>query len=192
MKNNIKLELKIWVIYFVTIILSVYAHELGHCLYVWLQEYKAIPTPAKSYIADNFPANLNQYFFLSGIAGSVLFVLAGFLFYYFVNNKFSSAILAAAIVVPGMYTIRFILSGRGHDGTEFQEAQGALGLHYSGHSLDWFFLLLFLSGTMIWFIKSKPNFKILGRLFIGTILTIIFFIALQSVNNKIFDPMFNS
>jgi len=192
MKIDIKLELKTWTIYFVTIILSVYAHELGHCAYAWFHGYKAIPTPAKSYIIDDFPQNLNQNFSLSGILGSLLFVFAAFLFYYFRNNKISSTILAAAIVAPGIYTIRFILKGRGHDATEFQEAQAALGFNYGGHSLDWLFLLLFLLGVIMWIIKSQPTFKILGRLIFGAVLTFIFFIALQDINNMVFDPMFSS
>lgn len=192
MKADIKLELKSWVIYFVTIILSVYAHELGHCGYAWLHGYKAIPTPAKSYIIDDIPQNLLQYFSLAGIIGSLFFVFAVFLFYNIKNHTFNSAILAAAIVAPGMYTIRFILKGRGHDATEFQDAQSALGLNYGGHSLDWFFLLLFLTGVIMWITKSKPTFKILGKLFIGAILTFIFFILLQDVNNIVFDPLFNT
>jgi len=192
MKINIKPELKNWAIYFLTILLSVYVHELGHCVYAWSRGYKAIPTPAKSYLTGDFPGHLNEYFSLGGITGSLLFVFAAFLFYYFRNYKFSSAILAGAIVAPGMYTIRFVLKGRGHDATEFQEAQAALGLNYGGHALDWLFLLLFLLGAIMWIIKSKPGFKVLPRLFIGTVLTFIFFIALQDLNNLIFDPLFRS
>jgi hypothetical protein len=55
-----------------------------------------------------------------------------------------------------------------------QKAQSALGLHYEGHTLDWLFLLLFLSDIIMWLIKSKPAFKILGRLLIGAVLTFIF------------------
>ena len=192
MKIDIKFELKIWYIYFLTIILSTYAHELGHCAYAWLHGFKAIPTPAKSYLTQGFPENLNQCFSLGGIIGSLLFVFAAFLFYYFRNNKFNSAIIGGAIVAPGMYTFNYFLKGRGHDGTEFQEAQAALGLNYGGHSLDWLFLALFLLGSILWFKKSKPSFKIIGRLLIGAILTILFFNALQDINNSFFDPMFNS
>jgi len=102
----------------------------------------------------------------------------------------NSAILAAAIALPGMYTLRFILSGRGHDATEFQEAQSALGLSYSGHSLDWTFLILFVFGAIVWIIKSKPHFKIIGRLSVGFVLTYIFIVGLQIINNAIFDPIF--
>ena len=91
-----------------------------------------------------------------------------------------------------MYTLRFILVGRGHDATEFQEAQAMLGLNYSGHFIDWLFLALFLTGSLVWIIKSKPDFKITGRLFAGVILTAIFVVGLQVLNNAVFDPIFQS
>ena len=192
MKIDFKLEIKTWITYFVTIILSVYVHELGHSICAWVHGYRAVPTPAKNYVIDAILGNLQQYISLGGIVGSILFVFIIFFLYVYKTFKFNSAILAASIVAPGMYTLRFILKGRGHDETEFQEAQSALGLNYSGHSLDWLFLVLFLSGIVLWIIKSKPNYKISGRLFIGFILTFIFFIALQDLNNAIFDPMFKS
>jgi hypothetical protein len=85
--------------------------------------------------------------------------------------------------------LRFILKGRGHDTTEFQEAQSALGLSYSGHSLDWIFLILFVFGVVVWIIISKPHYKIIGRLSVGIVLTFIFIVGLQVINNAIFDPI---
>ena len=106
--------------------------------------------------------------------------------------NFNSALLAGAIATPGFYTLRFILAGRGHDATEFQEAQSALGLNYSGHSLDWFFLLIFSIGVIVWVIKSNPSYKVIGRIIIGFVLTLIFIVCLQSINNTIFDPIFQA
>jgi hypothetical protein len=185
-------EFKIWAIYFAVILLSVYVHELGHCIPAWIHGYWAIPTPAKEYISDALPVDFKQYISLGGIIGSILVLFIVIYFYINKNYKFISAILAGAIVIPGMYTLRFILSGRGHDATEFQDAQAALGLSYSGHSLDWIFLILFLFGIVVWIIKSKPHYKILGRLSIGFVLTFIFVIGLQVINNAIFDPFFQS
>jgi len=103
---------------------------------------------------------------------------------------YSSTLLAGSIVVPGIYTLRFLLVGRGHDATEFQEAQSALGLSYSGHSLDWFLFALFVFGIAIWIIKSNPSIKIIGRILFGSVLTVIFIIGLQVINNAIFDSIF--
>lgn len=192
MMIDYKHELKVWAIYFVTIILSCYIHELGHCIPAWIHGYWAVPTPAKEYISNTIPLGLKKYVSLGGIIGSVLIPLM--IIWLFLNKtyRYGSAILAGAVAMPGMYTLRFILSGRGHDATEFQEAQSALGLSYSGHSLDWIFLILFLLGMVAWIIKSKPNYKIIGRLSIGFVLTFIFVIGLQVINNAIFDPIFRA
>ncbi len=186
-----KIEFKIWTIYFATIFFSVYVHEFGHCIPAWIHGYWAVPTPAKEYISNAVSMDMKQNISLGGIIGSIL-VLLIVVFLYLINKtyRFNSAILAGAIVTPGMYTFRFLLIGRGHDATEFQEAQSALGFRYSGHSLDWIFLILFVSGIVIWIIKSKPNYKIIGKLSIGFVLTLIFVIGLQVINNAIFDPIF--
>jgi len=185
-----KIEFKIWIIYFSTILVSVYIHEIGHSIPAWLHGYWAVPTPAKEYMSNDIPLNFKQYISLGGVMVSILISLIVAFLYLSKRYRINSAILAAAIALPGMYTLRFLLIGRGHDATEFQEAQSALGLSYSGHSLDWVFLILFVFGTVVWIIKSKPHFKIIGRLLGGFVLTYVFIVGLQVINNAIFDPIF--
>lgn len=190
--TKVKTELKIWTIYFATIILSVFIHEFGHCIPAWIHGYWAIPTPAKEYISNTIPLDLKQYVSLGGIIGSILISFIITLLFIKNAHRINSAILAGAVAIPGMYTLRFILSGRGHDATEFQEAQSALGLNYAGHSLDWIFLILFILGIAVWIIKSKPHYKIIGRLSIGFVLTFIFMVGFQIINNSIFDSIFQT
>jgi len=192
MRINYREEFKIWLIYFLTIFVSIYIHEIGHCIPAWVNGYTAIPTPVKQYIFETIPPGLNELISLWGIAGTVLVSLLTFINYLFKPNRINSSVLAGGIATPGMYTLRFILIGRGHDATEFQEVQSALGLSYEGHSLDWFFITLILIVTIIWFIKSKSTSRILIRLLIGFVLTVIFLVALQTLNNSIFDPIFQS
>jgi len=190
MTSDFKDELKIWSIYFLTIFFAVYVHELGHCIPAWIKGFTAIPTPAKEYLLDDIPLNLKQYVALGGIIGTVLFTVLIMVLYLVKAFTYSSTLLAGSIVVPGIYTLRFLLVGRGHDATEFQEAQSALGLSYSGHSLDWFLFALFVFGIAIWIIKSNPSIKIIGRILFGSVLTVIFIIGLQVINNAIFDSIF--
>jgi hypothetical protein len=190
MNINVKNETKIWSVYFITILVSVYIHEIGHCIPAWINGFAAIPTPAKEYILGDVPDNIQRYVSLGGITGTVLFSFLGIVLFLKKSSKYSSAILVGAIATPGFYTLRFFIAGRGHDLTEFQEAQAAIGLEYSGHSLDWFFLILFVFGTIIWIIETRPGFKIIGRLLIGFLLTFVFVIGLQVINNAIFDPIF--
>lgn len=190
MKVEYRTELKIWIIYFIIILFSTSIHELGHCIPAWINGYRAIPTPAKEYIFTTIPFGLQQYISLGGIIGTSMVAVIILIIYSAKPHNFNSALLAGAIASPGFYTLRFILAGRGHDATEFQEAQSALGLTYSGHSLDWFFLIVFSIGVLVWVIRSKPKYKAIGRIIVGFILTLIFIIGLQSINNAIFDPIF--
>jgi hypothetical protein len=187
-----KLELKTWAVFFATILITVYAHEIGHCIPAWINGYGSIPTPAKSYPSDNIPDSLSPYISAGGPICSVLIALTVLFFYFRKRFKYDSAILAGALASPALYTLKFIKSGRGHDSNEFQDAQSVLGLSYSGHSLDWIFAVICLMGIVFWLVKSKPGYKIIGRLIIGFVLTVIFLVALQEINNAIFDPIFMS
>jgi hypothetical protein len=189
MSISIRYELRTWITFFAILLASVFIHELGHCVPVWIKGYRAIPTPAKEYLLDNIPRYLAGYSALGGIMGSVIFsilFIAFFCFRYFTNG----AVLAGAIFAPCMYSFLFLLKGRGHDATEFQDAQAALGFSYSGHAIDCTFLFLFLSGSLAWIIFSKPSYKTTGRLLMGFVLGFIFMVGLQKLNNRIFDPIF--
>jgi hypothetical protein len=188
--KNIKTEVKVWGAYFVTLLFANFFHELGHCIPAWTHGYSAIPTPAKEYLLSSIPLELINYVSLGGIINSLTFSVLTVLYYLKSSGKYNSAVLAGGIAMPAIYTLRFILSGRGHDGTEFQEAQLALGLNYSGHFVDWLFLSILILGTAAWVIKSKPSIEIFGRLLIGAILSITFIVLLQKLNNSIFDPIF--
>ena len=159
MKIEYKAELKIWLIYFGIILFSTYIHEIGHCIPAWINGYRAIPTPAKEYMSTTIPSGLMPYISLGGIIGTVMVSIIILILYSVKTYNFNSALLAGAIATPGFYSLRFILAGRGHDATEFQEAQSALGLNYSGHSLDWFFLLILSIGVITWIIKSNQILK---------------------------------
>jgi hypothetical protein len=191
MAIDYKKEIKTWLIYFGTILFCIYAHEIGHCIPAWINGYQAIPTPAKEYITDQVPGDLKLYISLGGIIATFL-VSFGILASYSFMDLMNPAIVAGGIANPGVYSLRYFLVGRGHDGTEFQEAQQALGLGYSGHFLDVAFMLVFLAGVILWMIKYKPGLKITGRLILGFFLTTFFIVGLQVLNNYIFDPVFGS
>jgi predicted small integral membrane protein len=141
------------------------------------------------YISDDLPVNLRPYVSLGGALATIIISVIVLLLYAFSRKIISSTLLAGVLALPGMYSLRFVILGRGHDATEFQEAQAALGFSYSGNSLDWIFLVIFLSGTLAWIYKSKPGYKKAGRLLVGTILTIAFIVVLQEVNNAVFNPL---
>lgn len=190
MRINYKSELKIWSAYFAAIIFAVFVHELGHCSIAWYHGIKAIPTPAKAYYG-NVSLNLNNAISLGGIAGTVTVSLLAITVFVFSKFNFKSIVLAASLASPGLYSFLFLLKGRGHDSTEFQEAQSALGAAYSGHFTDWLFVSLVIIGFTIWLIRSKPGVKTIPRIVIGIFVSIVFLAALQDLNNKIFDSLLN-
>ena len=190
MKIDYKQESKLWATYFATILIAMFVHEVGHCIPEWVHGYFAVPTLAKEYSSDFTPKDLNQPIALGGILGSVFFTLTILLLYIIKKNRISSSVLAGAIAMPGLYSFMFFIKGRGHDGTEFQDAQSVLGFSYSGHSIEWIFFTLFLVGSIAWYLKTKPGIRIIKRLLIGFVVTVIITSVLQDTNNAIFDPIF--
>jgi hypothetical protein len=182
----------LWLIFAGSILGSAYVHELGHCIPAWLHGYPAIPTPAKEYISAAVADSVQRAISLGGILGSVLALLGALCLYLKSRAARASAILAGALIIPLFYALRFFVAGRSHDATEFQEAQAALGLSYSGHSLDWFFLIAWIAMALVWLLKSRtrPRIHLLWNCLKGAVLGLLLLAGLQTTNNMIFDPIF--
>lgn len=185
-----KSSAKIWAIYFFAVLMSIFIHEIGHCLVAWIYGFRAIPTPAKEYPIDNIPIELQKYVALGGIAGTLFVFVIGTTLYLRSPNKLNSALFAASISSPAMYNILFLLKGRGHDATEFQDAQLAIGAAYSGHLLDWIFMVLSIVAIAIWIGLKRPSLNAIPKIAVAAIITFIFIAALQKINNSVFDPLF--
>ncbi len=171
--------------------LSVYAHEIGHCMVAWLYGCPAIPTLAKEYLLRPLPAEAQNAAALGGVLGSVAALFATGYWLSRKPDQVRSALLAGAMIMPGGYALRFFLAGRGHDGTEFQRAQAALGLSYSGHAVDWLFLALFVLAAAGWFWRTRPplSSRLAVRLVAGFVVGLVILISLQFGNNALFDPL---
>lgn len=181
-----------WVVFVVAIIASVFIHEIGHCTVAWAHGYPAIPTPAKEYILKPLPEAVQNQMALGGIVGSVVALVSALIWFHRRPCAIRASSLAGAITLPGFYTLRFVLAGRGHDATEFQEAQAALGFSYSGHAIDWLFVSLCFIAAVFWFwrTRARPTPKLVVRLVVGALAALVFLVLLQSINNRLFDPLF--
>lgn len=190
-RSSPKLAARNWIAFIAAIAAAFFVHEIGHCVVAWFHGYPAIPTPLKEYLLKPVPVAIQQHVALGGIVGSVVALLAGALFVSHRPGDVISAAFAGALAVPGFYTLRFILAGRGHDATEFQEAQATLGLSYAGHALDWFFLALFGLAAAFWFWRSRApaTLRLAGRLALGALVALTAVVLLQSANNAVFDPL---
>jgi hypothetical protein len=120
----------LWLILVGAIVASLYVHELGHCSIAWLNGCPAIPTPAKEYLLKPLPQAAQNQVALGGILGSIGSLIAALWWFCRQPGPRRSALLAGTLTVPGFYALRFYLAGRGHDATEFQEAQAALGWNH--------------------------------------------------------------
>jgi hypothetical protein len=183
---------RLWLWFAGAVVISLFVHEIGHCLIAWLYGCPAIPTPAKEYLLGPLSAAGQNAVALGGVLGSVAALLGAGYWWFRKRDTIRSALLAGAMTMPGCYTLRFLLMGRGHDGDEFQQAQAALGLNYSGHAVDWLFLALFVLAATVWFWRTRPplSLRLAGRLVAGFILGLVVVVLLQVGNNALFDPLF--
>jgi hypothetical protein len=127
---------------------------------------------------------------LGGVIGTTVAALAAALYFWRQPCLDREAVLAGAFLPIGVYTLRFLLVGRGHDAIEWQAAQAALGLLPAGHAIDLFFLCLLIAGLVVWVIRLHPRLSALLRLATVAIIGIILLIGLQAGNNAVFDHLF--
>ena len=183
-------QVKLWSQYFLIVLLTIFIHELGHCVIDWSLGIHAIPTPAKTYALNSYPAYLEHKSTVGGIMATLIIAVAGLIIYYRNPSRFNTVLLAGTIAMPVVYSLLFTLKGRGHGDTEFQYAQEMLGFSFSGHALDWIFIALIICAFSLWILPSKPKLKAIIPVMIGIVLTFIFVVVLQELNNFIFDPLF--
>ncbi len=183
---------RLWLVFAGSALGSACLHELGHCIPAWAHGYPAVPTPAREYILAAVTDPVQRAIALGGILATVLASLGALSLYFRSRAARASAILAGTLMIPLFYVVRFFVAGRGHDATEFQEAQAALGLSYSGHSLDWVFLTAWIGIALVWLWKSRtrPGLPLLWKCLQGGAVGLVLLVGLQVTNNMIFDPIF--
>jgi hypothetical protein len=173
------------------VIAGVYLHEVGHAVVGWVNGIAIVPTPAKEYVLQSqLEWNKEIWISLGGVLGTTVAVLAAGLYFWRKPCLDREAILAGALLPLGLYTFRFLCVGRGHDETEWQAAQTALGLPPAGHAIDVFFLCLLNAGLIVWGIRLRPRLSSLLRLVALVIAGIILLVLLQAGNNAVFDRVF--
>jgi hypothetical protein len=124
-----KLSIRYMLLFSATVIAGVYLHEIGHAVAGWLNGVAIVPTPAKEYILQSeLGWSKEIWIALGGVVGTTVAALAAALYFWRQPCSDREAVVAGAFLPLGLYTLRFLLVGRGHDATEWQAAQAALGL----------------------------------------------------------------
>ena len=186
-----KLSIRYMLLFSATVIAGAYLHEIGHAVAGWVNGVAIVPTPAKEYILQShLDWSKEIWIALGGVIGTTVAALAAALYSWRKLCSDREAILAGAFLPVGVYTLRFLLVGRGHDSTEWQAAQAALGLPPAGHAIDLFFLFLLIAGLVVWGVRRRPRLSSFIRLVTLAIFGIILLIVLQAGNNAVFDHMF--
>jgi hypothetical protein len=186
-----KLSIRYVLLYSVAIIAAVYLHEIGHTVAGWMEDVAVVPTPAKEYVLQSqLDWNKEIWIALGGPIGTTVAALAAALYFWRKPRPESEPILFGAFLPLGLYSLRFALVGRGHDDTEWQAAQTALGLPPAGHAIDVFFLCLLIAGLVVWVFRLHPPLGSWLRLATMVIGGAILLIVLQVGNNAVFDHHF--
>ena len=186
-----KLSIRYIFIFLGALIAGVYLHEVGHAAAGWVDGVAVIPTPAKEYILQSrLDWSKEIWVALGGVIGTTVAVLAAGVYFWRKPCLDTEAILGGAFLPVGVYTLRFLLAGRGHDETEWQAAQTALGLRPAGHAIDVCFLCLLIAGFIVWGIRLHPSLSSLLRLVTLAIAGTILLVILQAGNNAVFHRVF--
>jgi len=187
----LKLSIRYTFIFLGALVAGVYLHEIGHAVAGCLKGVAVIPTPAKEYILQSrLDWSKEIWVALGGVIGTTVAVLAAGVYFWRKPCFDREAILTGALLPLAFYTIRFLLVGRGHDETEWQAAQTALGLRPAGHAIDVCFLCLLIAGLIVWGIRLHPPLSSLLRLATLAIAGTMLLVALQLGNNAVFDRVF--
>lgn len=186
-----KLSIRYLFIFCGALITGVYLHEVGHAVAGWVDGVAIVPTPAKEYVLQSqLDWNKEIWVALGGVIGTTASVLAAGVYFWRKPRLDSEAILGGALLPLAVYTLRFLLVGRGHDATEWQAAQTALGLPPAGHAIDAFFLCLLIAGLIVWGIRLRPPLSSLLRVVTLALAGTILLVVLQLGNNAVFDRVF--
>ena len=186
-----KLSLRYILVFCGSVIAAVYLHEIGHAVAGWVEGLAVVPTPAKEYILQSqLDWSKEIWIALGGVIGTTVAALAAALYFWRQPCSDREAVAAGAFLPLSLYTFRFLLVGRGHDATEWQAAQAALGLPPAGHAIDLFFLRLLIAGLGVWGIRRRPRLSSFLRLDILAAVGIVLLIGLQAGNNAVFDRLF--
>ncbi len=191
--GNVKDGLRFALWFSAACIAGIYVHEIGHAVAGWVQALPIVPTPAKEYILRaEVTWRQQSWIAFGGVAATAMLVLGTLLWYARTARRWADAVLAGVLLSPCVYTLRFLIVGRGHDAVEWQAAQSTLGATPAGHAVDLLFLCLAVAGVILWLVRRRTSLRFATPVkvlivFVGGIVLVVF---VQVANNALFDRFF--
>jgi hypothetical protein len=173
------------------IIAGVYLHEIGHAVAGWVNGVVVVLTLDKEYILQSqLDSSKEIWIALGDVIGTTVAALAAAFCLWHQPCSDREVVAAGAFLPLGLYTLRFLLVGRGHDPTEWQTTQAALDLAPDGHAIDLFFPCLLIAGLAVWAIRLNARPSSVLRLVSMPIIGIILLISPQAGDNAVLDQVF--
>ena len=180
-------------VFLIGLVAAACIHELGHAIAAWLQGIPCVPTPMKVYTLDS-QVRWGQeiWIMFGGVATTLVLTSGGLVWYFRTSHRHEDAILSSIFLGPLAYSVRFLLSGRGHSDVEWQAAQIALGVSPTGHFLDYLFLLLVVMAILVWVMRKHASLRLRSFIHLAALMVFgfAFLVALQNLNNSAFDRYF--
>ena len=179
-------------IFFSASVISILIHELGHCIFYWVQGIPASFSLTKEYPLQDITVQNYRIGSLGGpVTNIIQVIIALILLRRYRGNRMLSMVFTSFLLVNIYYFLfRSLIAVLKHDGGELEDAANLFGLNY------WMFIVLFLSVTVIimyMWIKWDPiklNFKKIFS-FIGLFIAfIVIVVMLETVDKKFFWSKF--
>ena len=188
-----KIKSGVLVVAALSIVAAAFLHELGHAVAGWIQGIPSVPTPMKVYPLDpEMRWDQEIWVLFGGVAATLVLSIGGLVWYVRQSHRYEDAVLSSIFLGPLAYSIRFLLSGRGHDDVEWQATQISMGLSPTGHLLDYLFLFLVISAIVMWVVRKRASLRVRTFICLAALAVcgFVFLVGLQNLNNRIFDKQF--
>lgn len=187
-------RLRFLLLLIVAAVVSTLLHELGHCVFYWVQGIPAAMSLTKEYPLTDITAS--QY--AIGSAGGPIFSIAVVLLAVSLYRKpratgalkdFLSALILTGVFYFVLRSLIALLKGRGG---ELESAASLLGLDYRAAIVV--FVAMTVMSLYLWIRAGGPRFNLkhAGYFVVLLIGYVIFVIALESVDQSLFWGRFPS
>jgi hypothetical protein len=187
-------RLRFLLLLIVAAVVSTLLHELGHCVFYWVQGIPAAMSLTKEYPLTDITAS--QY--AIGSAGGPLFSIAVVVLAVWLFRKrrvagalrdFLSALILTGVFYFVLRSLIALLKGRGG---ELESAASLLDLDYRAAIVA--FLAVIVVSLYLWIRAGGPSFSLkhAGYFVVLLIGYVIFVVALQSLDQSLFWARFPS
>ena len=175
-------------IFFLAAVISILIHELGHCLFYWIQGIPAAFSLTKEYPLQDITVQNYRIGSLGGpVTNFIQIIVVLILIRRYRRNRKMNMVLVSFLLVNIYYFIfRSLIAILKRDGGELEDAANLFGLNY------WMFIIAFLTVTVVvlYILIKWDSFRInISNIlrFIGLFIAfVVIVVMLETVDKKLF------